>query len=328
MSRYLVHRLALSVLVVWVVLSFVFLALRILPGDYAAAQVGLRYFGGAAGGESIDVALQEARAEIGLDKPVVIQYGKFLRDMVRGDLGRSFQTKRPITTEVKRAFPYSLQFGIISSGIAILISLPLGIVSALYHGRSVDDGFRLISVVGLAAPPFWTATIATIAVIRWELFEIDVVGRPGIWEDPLASLQLFLVPTLAAGFASASVLTRVLRSQMLDVLEEDYVRTARAKGLTGCTVLIRHALRNALLPYITILGIVFGAVVGNGVILETMFNIPGMGRALVNGITSRDLPLVQGMTLVIVIMVLVLNLIIDLVYMRLDPRVTIGSWDD
>ena len=174
--------------------------------------------------------------------------------------------------------------------IAVLISLPVAVVSAVRPGSLVDNLLRFIAIIGLAAPSFWIATMFTLLVLRYDLWQIDVVGTPGIWSDPLRSMELFVIPAVAGGLASGAILMRYIRSQLLEVLGHDYIRTARSKGLRERTVIVRHAVRNALIPAITVLGFVVLAVVNGTVILESMFNIPGMGRAIVGSVQSRDFP--------------------------------------
>ena len=179
----------------------------------------------------------------------------------------------------------------------------------------------LFAIGSLAAPSFWTATIGTLLVLKYSILELNIVGSPGIWEDPWSSFQLFVIPAVAGGVSSGALVMRMLRSQLLDVLRQDYVRTARAKGLRSRTVILRHALRNALIPVLTVLGFVFATLVSGSVILEAMFNIPGMGQMMIVSLRSRDVPVVQGLALVLATGVVVVNLLVDIVYLQVDPRI-------
>lgn len=325
MTQYIIRRLLLNVVVVWMVASFVFVAMRVLPGDYAAQQVSNAFFAGQAANASPEAQLKEARKRLGMDEPVPVQYFRFFGKIFRGEFGKSFQTGQPAMEVTREALPYSLQLGVMSLIIAILLALPVGIISAIRQDSLVDDSFRMIAILGLAAPSFFTAAVGTLVVLRFDLWELDIIGHPGIWEDPGGSLALFIIPALAAGLASGAVLMRLLRSQLLDVLRQDYVRTAWAKGLRERVIVVRHVLRNGLIPVITVLGFLVGALFSGNVILEQMFNIPGMGQKLLQAILIRDVPVAQTMTLVIATGLVTINLIVDLTYSLIDPRVTVGG---
>jgi len=322
-STYIVRRLLLNLVVIWIVASFVFVAMRVLPGDYAAQQVSNAFFAGAGGSTTPEAQLKEARKRLGMDDPVPVQYVKFFGKLLRGDFGKSFQTGEPAMTVTKEALPYSVELGLMSLLIGVIIALPVGTISAIRQDSLIDDGFRAVSILGLAAPSFFTATLGTLATIRWNLWDLDIVGHPGIWEDPAASIRLFIIPALAGGLASGAVLMRLLRSQLLDVLRQDYVRTAWAKGLNEQVIVIRHVLRNGLIPVVTVVGFLIGALFSGNVILEQMFNIPGMGQRLLQAIMLRDVPVAQTMTLVIATGLVTINLAVDLTYSLIDPRVTL-----
>jgi peptide/nickel transport system permease protein len=322
-TEYIVRRLLLNLIVVWIVASFVFFAMRILPGDFAAQQISEQFLSGSGSGTTPEAALKEARARLGMDDPVPVQYAKYFGDILRGDFGNSFLTHESALSVTTDALPYSLELGVLSLFIALVIALPVGVISAVKQDSWLDAICRVLSILGLAAPSFWGATLLTLFVLRLDLWNLNIVGHPGIWEDPRASIELFIVPALAGGLASGAVLMRMLRSQMLDVLRQDFVRTARAKGLREQVVVIRHALRNALIPVVTIFGYLLGAMMGGNVILESMFNIPGMGQGLFQAITRRDVPVAQTMTLVIALGLVTINLAVDLSYFVIDPRVTV-----
>ena len=326
MRRYLFQRLVSGLVVVWIVITFVFVTIRVLPADFAVQQVANNYFfGGQRTSANFEDAVFEAREYLGLNDSIAEQYGDFLGDFFRGDLGTSFRSKESVWSELSDAIPYSLQLGTMTMTIGVLLALPIGIISATRRNTWIDYLLRSIAIFGLAAPSFWIAAIGTLLALRFDILELDVVGAPGIWEDFWGSLQLFAIPAVAGGFASGAVLMRLLRSQMLDVLREDYVRTAAAKGLSQRVVILRHALRNAIIPVVTVLGLVFAGVIGGTVILETMFNIPGMGRLIFQAINTRDVPVVQGAALLICIVVVLNNMIIDFMYFKIDPRITLAA---
>ena len=325
MTGYIARRLLLNLVVIWVVASFVFIAVRVLPGDYAAQQVTNQFFSGGAGTTKADkdAALEAVRERLGMNDSIPQQYASYFSDILRGDFGKSFQTGRPAWDVMTEALPYTVQLGLMSLLIALAVALPVGVLSAIRQDSLVDGVFRSIAILGLAAPSFWTASLLTAVILRNGLWDLNVANPPGIWEDPLASLQLFIVPALAGGLASGAVLMRILRSQLLDVLRQDYVRTAWAKGLRERSIVIRHVLRNGLIPVVTVIGFLMGGLVGGSIILEQMFNIPGMGQRLLGAILVRDVPIVQLLSLVISIGLVTINLLVDLSYFWIDPRITV-----
>ena len=323
MQQYILRRLLLNLVVIWIVMTFIFIALRVLPGDFAAQQISDQFFAGRGGDP--EEALRLARERLGLDDPVAVQYVKYFGELLRGDFGESFRTGESTLKSVRAALPYTLQLGLMSVIIAIVLAFPIGILSALRQDTWLDGGLRLFAVFFLAAPTFWTATLVSGWAVKFEVLELDVVGHPGIWEDPWDSFQLFLIPALAGGLATGAILMRFLRSQLLDVLRQDYVRIAKAKGLRTQIVVTRHVLRNALIPIVTILGILLAALVGGNVILEQMFNIPGMGRLLLEAIFIRDVSVAQAMVLFLAVGVVMINLLVDLSYFFIDPRLTVEA---
>ncbi len=341
MTNYLIRRLIGNLVVIWIVMTFVFLALRVLPGDFAAQQVANQFFSGATArgqsdkatqeaqgaeegaSENVDRALQAARERLGLNDPVIVQYGKYWRDIFSGNPGKSFQTGESVVDMTADALPYTVQLGIMAIIIAGLLAAPVGIFSAIRPDGFLDGGLRVFAVFFLAAPSFWTAALLSGWAVQYDVLTIDVVSSPGVWDDAWGSFQLFIIPALAGGLATGAVLMRFLRSGLLEVLRQDYIRTAHAKGLRESVVVSRHVLRNALIPIVTILGFLTAALIGGNVILEQMFNIPGMGRQFLRAILDRDVPLAQFMTLLLVGGVVMVNLLVDLSYFIIDPRVTV-----
>lgn len=312
--------------VIWIVMTFVFFVLRVLPGDFAAQTVANQFLAGAnRGGGTPEDALAAARERLGMDDPLPVQYANYFWDILRGDFGLSFRTSEPALDVVLDAVPYTLQLGLMSIAIAIIVALPIGIISAVKQDTALDGGLRFFAVFFLAAPTFWIATLLSGWAVKYDAFNIDVVGHPGIWEDPWNSIQLFAIPALASGLAAGAIYMRFLRSQLLDVMRQDYVRTARSKGLSGRIVISRHVLRNALIPLVTVFGFSIANLLGGNAILEVMFNIPGMGNRLLTALLIRDVPVAQLMTLITVAILVMVNLLVDLSYFLIDPRVTVKS---
>ena len=319
MQPYIIRRAVLNIFVLWIVATIVFFAVHVLPGSFASQQ-----FSSANLGSVTPEAIARAEAILGLDKPVIEQYGAFLWDLVQFDLGESFLTKRSVWSELGRAVPYSIELGVLIVLVGFAIAIPVGILSAVKQDQLPDYLLRGGAIFALAAPVFWTAAIAVILVLEWNLFRIDVTGQPHIWEDPKLALQWYLIPMFAGGIASTATTMRLLRSQMLEVLREDYVVTARAKGLPERTIIMRHALRNAWLPVFTVMGLTVATIIGSQIVLEQMFNIPGVGRLLFRAVSQRDTPLLEGLVLVVAFVVVFTNLFVDVLLGLLDPRVRLA----
>jgi peptide/nickel transport system permease protein len=319
MTEYIIRRVLLNIIVLWMVAPMVFFALRVLPGNYAVQQ-----FASANLGAVTPEVIERAEAELGLDKPVTTQYREFMWDIARLDLGDSFVSKRSVWYEVRKALPYSAELGFFIVLVGFSVALPVGVLSAVRQDEWPDYVLRGIAISALAAPVFWTASLAVIVVLSFSLFRIDVIGQPHIWEDPQAALQWYLIPMIAGGLASTANTMRLLRSQMLEVMRDDYVRTARAKGLGESAVIMRHALRNAFLPVITVMGLTIATLIGSQIVLERMFNIPGVGGLLFESIVLRDYPLTQGLVLLTTFVIVFTNLAVDVLYGVLDPRVRLS----
>ncbi|GAB4333934.1 MAG: ABC transporter permease [Dehalococcoidia bacterium] len=317
--NYIARRVLLNVLVLWMVATLVFFALRVLPGNYAVQQ----FAAGNIGAVTPEVIAQAER-ELGLDKPVAEQYLEFLADTARLDLGESFRSKRSVWYELRQAVPYSLELSVLIVLVGFSVAIPVGVISAVKQDRWPDYLLRGIAIAALAAPVFWTASVAVIFVLRWDLFKIDVIGQPHIWDDPKHALQWYLIPMFAGGLASTANTMRLLRSQMLEVLRDDYIRTARAKGLRERQVVLRHAMRNAMLPVLTVMGLTVATIVSSQIVLEQMFNIPGVGRLLFRSISLRDYPLTQGLVIITTFIIVFTNLAVDILYGYLDPRVRLA----
>ena len=263
---------------------------------------------------------QTRRHQLGLDKPVPVQYAIWLGGVVKGNFGDSTQSRRPVADELKQRLPVTLQVGLFALIFSLLIAIPAGVASAVWRNSKVDRVVTFVSVAGLAIPDFWLA-LMLILLFSLKLKWLDPVGYASILSDPVTALRLAIMPTFVLGWGVAAVIARQTRSSMLEVLHQDYVRTARAKGLHESRVIWLHALRNAMLPVITIIGLIFGRILAGAVIVETVFAIPGMGRLLVDSINFRDFRTVQAIVVIIALTVVAANLVTDVAYTWLDPRI-------
>lgn len=303
MAHYLLRRLVQVVPLVLLVATLVFSLIHLIPGDPVEMMLG-------EGSQRADV--EQLRHDLGLDRPLLEQYASYLGGLLRGDMGTSLHFREPVSTLLAQHYPATLELAFASMVIALAISFPLGILAAFYRGGPVDHLSRFFALLGVSMPNFWLGPIL-ILVFSIQLGWFPVSGRSG-W----ASLVL---PSITLGTALAGLLTRMVRSSLAEELHKDYLVTARAKGLRRRAVLIQHALKNALVPVVTIVGLQFGALLTGAIITETIFSWPGLGRLIIQGIRLRDYPLVQGGVLVIALTYVLLNLVTDVVYAWLDPRI-------
>ena len=313
MWRYVLRRLAQMVPVLLIITFMVYSLLLAIPGDPARAFIGA--------GEALDEEqLAMIRAELNLDEPVYVQYAIWLGKTLTGDLGRSSQNQKPVAEELRRRAGVTLQFGVIAWILAMVIGIPAGIVSAVYRGRPIDLVTTIFSIGGVAIPNFWLG-IMTILLFGVNLGWFPTQGYVPFSEDASEALRHMVLPAFALGITSWALIMRQSRSAMLEVLAQDYVRTARAKGMPQSIVIWVHALRNALLPVVTVFGLQTGRIFAGSVVIETLFGIPGMGNYMVQAIFARDFAAVQASVLLMALAVLFANLITDLVYAWLDPRI-------
>ncbi|MDQ7841418.1 MAG: ABC transporter permease [bacterium] len=306
MGRYLVQRLSLLVPVMLGVTLVAFITLHLAPGD--PARVLLGELGQGASKEEI----ARLRSTLGLDAPLPVQYGRFVWRAAQGDLGRSLRTGAPVRDEVLARAPFTLVLTVASLGIALAIGIPAGVLSAAYRGRAVDHAAMLLALFGVSLPVFWLGLLLML-VFSLALGWLPASGF-GTWKH-------LVLPAVTLGLASSALIARMTRSSLLEVLGQDYIRTARAKGLADRTVLLGHALRSALIPIVTVVGLQLGGLLGGAVLTETVFAWPGLGRLAVSAIYSRDTPLVQGTILFTAIAFVLINLAVDLLYALLDPRI-------
>jgi len=295
-------------------ITIVFLLLRVMPGDVAMLILSEE-------GEHIDpVQLETVREQLGLNRPIYEQYFSWLWGLVRLNLGTSLWTGASVWTEICIRLPYTAMLVVLSLAITMVLAIPIGVLSALKQDTWVDYGLRSLAIAGIAIPNFWFGILLLlflITVFTW----FPPLDYAPIYKNPGVAIQQLILPAIALGYRSVAVSARMMRSAMLEVMREDYVRTARAKGLRERTVIYLHALRNAVLPVITIFGLEIIMVFSGAVIVETIFNVPGIGGLLIDGINHRDIVLVQGLVSVVIAFVLIVNLAVDLVYAWVDPRI-------
>ena len=320
MGAYAIRRALINIPVIWLIVTLVFFATNVLPGDFVARRIAQQ---NPAGGVDAAAQIAQIKRELGTDKPVLERYVRYLADTLRGDLGESYRTRDSAFAEFSRGVPYTLQLSLMTLAVVLLTSVPIGIISALRQDSPADYGLRLLAILGVAAPNFWVGTVLLLLVVRFDLWTIDLVNHPLVWEHPLRSVQLFILPALAGGFASGAGIMRLTRSQMLEVLRQDYIRTAWSKGLRERVVVVRHAMKNAMIPVVTVIGLTVAGVLSGNVVFEYLFNIPGVGNRVLTAINERDIPVVQAFVLIIATFVLFVNLAIDLLYGWLDPRIRI-----
>jgi len=314
MSRYLLRRLIATVPVLIAVSLIVFVIMRVAPGDVAQMILSGESGSGASAEE-----LRQLRHRLGLDRPYFAQYLTFLAGLVRLDPGESLWTSQPILLELGRRIPITLELAVMAVVISWAIALPTGILSAVFQDTWVDYVFRILSVAGLAVPAFWTGTLLLL-LLSQHLHWMPPLGYVSPMDNPRLNVQQFIWPALIIGYATSAILSRMTRSAVLEVLREDYVRTARAKGVRGAVVVGRHVLKNALPPVVTLSAVQMGNLLGGAVISETIFTLPGVGRFLVDAILHRDYPVVQTIVILFAVVVVTLNLLTDVLYAWFDPR--------
>lgn len=303
MRAYLLRRLLTAVPTLLAVTLLVFLVMRLIPGDPAVIMAG----------ELADAAtLNAIRHKWGLDQPLPVQYGIFLANLIRGDLGVSLRTGLPVLAEILRRYEVTLVLALLGAAVAVGTGLLLGILGATRAYTVWDYAGTVLVLLGISTPVFWSGMLLIL------LFSVRLRWLPS---GGAGSIQHFILPALSLGLFTAGVIARQTRSSLLEVLNQDYIRTARAKGLPGRLVVVRHALRNALIPVVTVVGIQFGRMLGGAILTETVFSLPGIGSFLVLSISTRDYPVVQGIVLVFAVSFVLINLAVDLSYAVLDPRV-------
>jgi peptide/nickel transport system permease protein len=314
MWQYILKRLLLMIPTLLGVALLVFLLLRVAPGDI----VELKYAG--SGTFAPKEALDRERAQLGLDKPVAQQFVSWISGVVRFDFGESMWTGQPITQEIKVRLELSLELAVMATLVAMLLAIPLGTLAALKQDTWVDYTVRIFSIAGLAMPSFWLGIVIILGFLilfKW----MPPLTFTSFWVDPRANLSQLIWPALAVGYRYSAMATRMTRSAVLEVLRDDYVRTARAKGLGEAVVVLKHALRNALLPIVTVIGLEFAFLIGGLVVTEQVFNLNGIGMLFVESVTHRDYTMTQALVLLVAFVFILMNFLVDLLYAWLDPRI-------
>ena len=313
MKEFILKRLLLTIPTIFSLTVIVFLLIRLLPGDVIDAMSG--------GELSIDEGRRKMMLDrLGLNDPIIVQYGNWMKDIFSGDLGVSLRNAQPLREVFLNALPVTLELGIIAAFIACIIGIPMGIISAIKPNTLIDVFVRLFGLIGLSFPNFWLATLLLLFAslyFRW----IPGLTYIPIWEDPIGNLKQMLLPSVVLSFQLMAIAMRMTRATMMEELKQDYIRTARAKGLNIKTVVNRHAMKNAMIPILTIASVQFGYLLSGSVIIEQIFGLPGIGWFFLQGLLDRDYPVVQIMALFMVCVFVFVNLFTDIAYAYLDPRI-------
>ena len=313
MGNYIARRILQGLLVLFLVSFLVFALVRILPGDAILMQLDQA-------AAPTPENLEKARQELGLDRPFLEQYRTWMAGVLRGDLGYSLTSRRPVSQELLKRVSLTSHLAVMSLSIALLIALPIGVLSAVRQDTMADYCARLFAILGLSLPDFWLATVVITFLAIWFRW-IPPIGFAPIWVDPARNLSQLLIPAVIIGARLAAVSMRMTRSSLLEVLRQDYIRTARAKGLRERAVIVGHAFKNAFIPVVTIIGQQFSVLLGGTVIVEFIFLQPGVGSLMLDAVLLRDYTLIQGAVLFFATVIVVMNLLVDLSYAWLDPRI-------
>jgi peptide/nickel transport system permease protein len=314
-TQYILRRLIHAVFIIWGCATLVFFMLRAVPGDPVVQMLGPEY---------TPEAAEALRQKLGLNEPIYVQYAKWAGNVLTGDLGTSISSPEPVMDAIKIGFPKTMSLAALSFLLSLLIAVPAGIASALRRNSPVDYAASLIAFVGVSMPGFWFGIIL-ILVFSVRLQWLPSIGYSAIGENGVVEwFKHLLLPSLAIGAGYAAILTRFVRAGLLEVLNSDYIRTARAKGISERGVIIRHALRNAMIPVVTVAGIQLALLLSGAVVVETVFSIRGLGRILVGAIFDKDYPVVQGVILLTTVIFVLANVLVDILYTLLDPRITYG----
>jgi peptide/nickel transport system permease protein len=297
--------------VLFLVSVVIFSLIHLTPGDPVQAMLGV---------EASQEDIQRVRRELGLDQPLYVQYATWLGRVVRGDLGHSIRTHQPVMEAIVQRLPVTVEISLVAMTVALLISIPAGTVSAVRRNSTADATSRVLSLLGVSVPNFFLA-ILLIYVFSLKLRWLPPIGFVPLWDDPLGNLKSVVMPAITLGTAVAAIVTRQMRSSLLEVLSQDYIRTAWAKGLAARIVLRHHALRNALMPVITVIGLEFAFLIGGLVVTEQVFNLNGIGKLIVDAIAQRDYTLIQGLLLLVAVAYMLVNFLVDILYAWIDPRV-------
>ncbi len=315
MHKYILRRILFGVVTIFGVSIIIFVVMRILPGDPLVAVFGM---------EGFTKLTEEDRAhymaELGLSAPLPVQYVRWLGDIAQGRLGRSFFRDESVADLIIRRGPLSAEIGVISVALSWILGLPVGILSAVKPNSITDNSARFVSIFFLAVPGFWLGMLIVLALLFWFGYKAPLTGVP-LWQDPWTNLQIVIGPAVVLALGQAAYIARMARSSLLEIIREDYVRTARAKGIIERLVVMRHALPNALLPVITLSGILMGFVLAGSIPVERAFGVPGLGRAMFTAVIERDIFVMQNLVFIYSLVFVVLNILVDITYAWFDPRI-------
>ncbi|PWK63037.1 ABC transporter permease [Aminobacter sp. AP02] len=317
MIRYVISRLLLSIPTLLGVATLIFFMLNVLPGD--AVETMLR----AEGGNPTPELVASERARLGLDRPILVQYGDFLSGLATFDLGTSSWTGKPVVEEIALRLPVTLQVAVLAMLLALAIAIPLGTIAGVYHETWIDYAIRSFAIGGIALPSFWFGMLIAL-VMLWYFNWLPPLGSPSLFDDPLRLLQQLALPAIAIGYRYAAILIRMMRSSVIEVMHEDFVRTARAKGLRAGHIIRRHVIPNSLLPTITMIGLEFALLIGSLVVIEQVFSLNGIGRLFLDAVSRSDLAIIQGIVMVLTVIFVVVNLLVDFAYAAIDPRIKLA----
>lgn len=312
MQGYILRRLAMAALILWIISIAVFVLLRLTPGDPALLQQGIN---------ATPETVAAVREELGLNKPMVVQYTDWLGQVLRGDLGRSVLTQTSVTDEFRSRFPVSLQLMLMTIVWIVLVGVPLGVISAMKRNSPLDYAGRFFAILGLSVPAFWVATLVLMIPAQLWGYAPPLDRTLSFFDDPEGNMRQFLPASIVLALGPIATVMRLTRSSLLETLRQDYVRTARAKGLRERVVVVQHALRNSLIPVVTVLGLLIGGLLGGAVIIEQIFALRGIGQYIYTSLLQKDFMVAQSLVMYAAGAVVLLSLVVDLLYAVLDPRI-------
>ncbi len=312
MQTYIARRLLFAGVSLWIISVVVFLLLRVTPGDPALIQQGIN---------ATPERVAAVRREMGLNKPIYVQYFDWAGNALRGNLGKSFLSQTSITKEFRSRFPVSFELMLLTIAWVVLLGVPFGMISARWRNSPADYGVRMFAIVGLSVPSFWVATLVLILPLQWWHYAPPLGRQIGLFSDPFNNMRQFIPASMVLALGPTATVMRLTRSALLEVLRQDYIRTARSKGLGERMVLFKHALRNSLIPVLTVLGLLIGGLLGGAVIVEQIFALRGLGQYVFSSLLQKDYPVSQSIVLYTATVAILMNLVVDVVYAALDPRI-------
>jgi peptide/nickel transport system permease protein len=317
MVRYVAHRLLLAIPTLLGVATLIFFMLNVVPGDLVETMLR------AEGGDPTPEVIAAERARLGLDRPLIVQYLDYLRGIATLDLGVSHWSGKPVLQEIALRLPITVQVATLSMILAVTLAVPLGTIAGIYRETWIDRAIRAFAIGGIALPSFWFGMMIAMGML-WAFNWLPPLGSPSLFSDPLGVLQQLALPAAAIGYRYSAILTRMMRASVIETMHEDFVRTARAKGLKARAIIRRHVLPNSMLPTITMVGLEFALLIGSLVVIEQVFSLNGIGRLFIESITRSDMIMIQGIVIVLTLIFVVVNLLVDFAYAAIDPRIKLA----